>query len=319
MAKKNRKRLGSFQIPALNNASRTLLANIRFTSIDEKVKTIAITSTGPDEGKTVVCTNLACAIADSGKRVLLVDTDMRRRCIGNMLNIHPRYGLYSVLAGSASLQSAITPTEKPGLFFMDSEPNIPSPPDVLSTKRFAALVDQLRGMFDYVIFDIPPVGVFVDAAIISNLVDGTVYAIRERGEKRDAILAGVQQLKAANARILGTVITFSQEEAQNDYYYAYYNEEGKRVSKREKNEPVINESADARDIAADDIEQWARKAGIDPQQAVRAGSQAVERQREARQAAAHQGMHSPMEQFPTGAFRAVGAGNKTPRHKSTRI
>lgn len=318
MAKKNRKRVGQFQIPALNNASRTLLANIRFTSIDEKVKTIAVTSTGPDEGKTVVCANLACAIADSGKRVLLVDTDMRRRCIGTMLNIHPRYGLYSVLAGSAQLQSAITPTKKPGLFFMDSEPNIPSPPDVLSTKRFAALVDQLRGMFDYVIFDTPPVGVFVDAAIISNLVDGTVYAIRERGEKRDNIVAGVQQLKTANARILGTVITFSQEESQNDYYYAYYNEEGKRVSKREKDEPVVDESADARDIAADDIEQWARKAGIDPQQAVRAGSQAVERQREARQAAAHQGMHSPMEQFPTGAFRAVGS-SKTPRHKSTRI
>lgn len=105
MAKKNRKRVGQFQIPALNNASRTLLDNIRFTSIDEKVKTIAVTSTGPDEGKTVVCANLACAIADSGKRVLLVDTDMRRRCIGTMLNIHPRYGLYSVLAGSAQLQS----------------------------------------------------------------------------------------------------------------------------------------------------------------------------------------------------------------------
>jgi Mrp family chromosome partitioning ATPase len=112
MAKKNRKRVGQFQIPALNNASRTLLANIRFTSIDEKVKTIAVTSTSPDEGKTVVCANLACAIADSGKRVLLVDTDMRRRCIGTMLNIHPRYGLYSVLAGSAQLQSAITPHQE---------------------------------------------------------------------------------------------------------------------------------------------------------------------------------------------------------------
>ena len=161
-------------------------------------------------GKTTTCANLGIGLAREGKRVLLVDTDMRRRCIGTMLNIHPRYGLYSVLAGSAQLQSAITPTKKPGLFFMDSEPNIPSPPDVLSTKRFAALVDQLRGMFDYVIFDTPPVGVFVDAAIISNLVDGTVYAIRERGEKRDNIVAGVQQLKAANARILGTVITFSQ-------------------------------------------------------------------------------------------------------------
>ncbi len=319
MAKKNRKRLGQPKIPALNNASRTLLANIRFSSIDERIKTIAITSAAPDEGKTVVCTNLACAIAESGKTVLLVDTDMRRRSIGTMFNIHPQHGLYAVLAGSASLNEAITATDIPGLYFMDSEPNIPSPPDVLSTKRFAALVDQVRGMFDYVIFDTPPVNVFVDAAILSNLVDGTIYCIRERAEKRDAVLAGVQQLRAANARILGSVITFSQEEAQSGYYYyAYYNEEGKRVSKHEKGEPVFRESTDTRDIAADDIAQWAQRAGIDPQQAMRASDQAAQRQREARQAAALQGAHSPVEQFPTGAFRPVKEP-KTPRHKSTRI
>ncbi len=318
MAKKNRKKLGQFQIPGLNNASRTLLANIRFNSIDERVKTIAITSTAPNEGKTAVSTNLACAIAESGKTVLLVDSDLRRRCIGALLNLHPKFGLYSVLAGNAPLDGAIARTKIPGLFFMDCEPNIPSPPDVLSTKRFAALVDQVRGMFDYVIFDTPPVGVFVDAAIISNLVDGTIYVIRERAEKRDAISAGVQQLKAANARILGTVITFSQEESQSDYYYAYYNEEGKRVSKREKNAPIPTGNNNARDIAADDIAQWAHQAGIDPQQATIASNRAVEKQREARQAAARQGAHSPVEQFPTGAFRQVGGG-KAPRHKNTRI
>ncbi len=301
MAKKNRKRLSQFQIPALNNPSRTLLANIRFNSIDERIKTIAITSTSPDEGKTTVCSNLACAIAESGKTVLLVDTDMRRRNIAAMLDIHPEFGLYSVLAGNASIDEAIVETKVPGLSFMDCEPNIPSPPDVLSTKRFAALVDQVRSMFDYIIFDTPPVGVFVDAAIISNLVDGTIYCIRERAEKRNAIVSGVQQLKAANARILGTVITFSQDEAQHDYYYAYYNEEGKRVSKHEKEEPELKESEnrDTRDIADDDIDQWAEKAGIDPQQAMRASNRSA-------------------DQFPTGAFRPVGGG-KAPRHKSTRI
>lgn len=313
MAKKNRKRLGQPKIPALNNASRTLLANIRFSSIDERIKTLVVTSAAPDEGKTVVCTNLACAIAESGKTVLLVDTDMRRRSIGAMFSTHPQYGLYSVLAGTASINEAIASTDVPGLYFMDCEPNIPSPPDVLSTKRFAALVDQVRGMFDYVIFDTPPVNVFVDAAILSNLVDGTIYCIRERGEKRDAVLAGVQQLKAANAHILGSVITFSQEEAQSGYYYyAYYNEEGKRVSKHEKGEPSLKENPDSRDIAADDIAQWALRAGIDPQQAMRSSDRAAQRQSEARQ-----GAHSSVEQFPTGAFRQVGGG-KSPRHKSKR-
>ena len=138
-----------------------------------------------DEGKTQVSTNLACAIASSGKKVLIVDTDMRRRCIAGLLGIHTECGLYSVLVGQAPLKSAIYPTDRPNLYFMDSEPNIPSPPDVLSTKCFSALVDTLRDMFDYVIFDSPPIGLFVDAAIISNLVDGTLYVIRERAAKRE--------------------------------------------------------------------------------------------------------------------------------------
>ena len=310
MAKKNRKRPSQFQNPLLSNASKTLFANIRFVSIDEKVKTIVVTSTGMDEGKTQVSTNLACAIAGSGKKVLIVDTDMRRRCIAGLLGIHTERGLYSVLVGQAPLKSAIYPTDRPNLYFMDSEPNIPSPPDVLSTKRFSALVDTLREMFDYVIFDSPPIGLFVDAAIISNLVDGTLYVIRERAAKRDDVVAGVQQLKAANARILGSVITFSREEANNDYYYAYYNSEGKRVSRKDR-EKQLMENPNARDLAADDIGQWARKAGIDPKQAERRevgerprrqGSGAGMRALACPQLQAHRG---PLERAPTSSSRAA--------------
>lgn len=214
---------------------------------------------------------------------------------------------------------------------------IPSPPDLLSTKRFAALVDTLRDMFDYVIFDSPPIGLFVDAAIISNLVDGTLYVIRERAAKRDDVVAGVQQLKAANARILGSVITFSREEANNDYYYAYYNSEGKRVSHKDR-EKQLMENPNARDLAADDIGQWARKAGIDPKQAER--REAGERPRRQGSGAsvspnANAGAGMPPaaspqraarasadEQFPRGAFKPAvprRADGRAPRHKNTRI
>lgn len=335
MAKKNRKRPSQFQNPLLSNASKTLFANIRFVSIDEKVKTIVVTSTGMDEGKTQVSTNLACAIASSGKKVLIVDTDMRRRCIAGLLSIHTECGLYSVLVGQAPLKSAIYPTDRPNLYFMDSEPNIPSPPDVLSTKRFSALVDTLRDMFDYVIFDSPPIGLFVDAAIISNLVDGTLYVIRERAAKRDDVVAGVQQLKAANARILGSVITFSREEANNDYYYAYYNSEGKRVSRKDR-EKQLMENPNARDLAADDIGQWARKAGIDPKQAERRESGERPRRQNPGQAPGagagagatsgampqRAARASADEQFPRGAFKPAvprRADGRTPRHKNTRI
>lgn len=144
MAKKNHKKLGQFEIPGLRNASQTLLANIRFASVDERVKTLVITSSTPDEGKTTVSSNLALAIASAGHKVLIVETDMRRRCLASMLDLHPRNGLYAVLSGDAPLDDVIVPTKYDNLFFIDAEPNIPSPPDLLSTKRFSALVDKLR-------------------------------------------------------------------------------------------------------------------------------------------------------------------------------
>lgn len=232
MAKKSKKQLNRFFHPQLANASKTLLANIRFASVDEKVKTIVITSSMSNEGKTIVATNLANAIATSGKRVLIVDCDMRRRCIGRLLDIHPANGIYAVMTGEATLNETIMPTSIPNLYFMDSEPNIPSPPDILSTKRFASLVDKLRDLFDYVIFDTPPVSLFVDAAVLSSLVDGTIVVARQRQTKRSALVKTVQQLRTAQARILGTVVTFCNDDDSN-YYYAYYTTDGKRVNKDE--------------------------------------------------------------------------------------
>lgn len=232
MAKKSKKQLNRFVHPQLSNASKTLLANIRFASVDEKVKTLVITSSMSNEGKTIVATNLANAIATSGKRVLIVDCDMRRRCIGRLLDIHPANGIYAVMTGEATLNETIMPTSIPNLYFMDSEPNIPSPPDILSTKRFASLVDKLRDLFDYVIFDTPPVSLFVDAAVLSSLVDGTIVVARQRQTKRSALVKTIQQLRTAQARILGTVVTFCNDDDSN-YYYAYYTVDGKRVNKEE--------------------------------------------------------------------------------------
>ena len=147
----------------------------------------------------------------------------------------------------------------------------------------------------------------------------------------------MQQLKAANARILGSVITFSREEANNDYYYAYYNSEGKRVSRKDR-EKQLMENPNARDLAADDIGQWARKAGIDPKQAER--RDAGERPRRQGSGAgvspnANVGAGMPPaaspqraarasadEQFPRGAFKPAvprRADGRAPRLKNTRI
>ena len=227
--KKNTKRNAVFETTQLAEPSKALLANIRFASVDESVQSLVITSSVPDEGKTTVATNLALAMASSGKKVLLIDADMRRRSIAGRLGLHPRHGLYSVLAGDATIDEAVVSTRYPNLYFLDSEPNIPSPPDILQTRRFSEFVDSLYDRFDYMIFDAPPVGVFIDAAIIGHVVDGVVLVVREHATKREAVANAIQQLDAADVRILGVVLTFTQQSDNSYYYYSYYNEEGKRV------------------------------------------------------------------------------------------
>jgi capsular exopolysaccharide synthesis family protein len=230
VARRKKKILNRFEHPPLLNASKTLLANIRFASVDEEVKTIVVTSSAANEGKTIVATNLAYAIATSGRSVLIVEADMHYRSLNRLLDQHPAHGIYAALSGSAPLDKVIVSTRIVNLYFMDAEPNIPSPSDILSTKRCAALVEKLHEMFDYVIFDTPPVSLFVDAAILSNIADGTLFVTRQNQTKRTLASKCVQQLRVANARILGLVTTFCEGD-DSLYYYAYYTQDGKRANK----------------------------------------------------------------------------------------
>lgn len=230
MAGKKGKQRGKFEIPELSNASKTLFANICFASVDEDIKTLVVTSSAQDEGKTTVSTNLACAAASSGKKVLLVEADMRRRCIASLLGTHSRYGLVSVLLGRSSIEEAVISTGRQNLYFLDSEPNVASPIDLLLSKRFRDLVEDLSEKFDYVIFDAPPVGLFADAAAIGSAVDGSLLVVRERFAKQSEVASAIQQMRASNSRIIGAVMTFTSK-YDSDYYDASYYQEKRNVSK----------------------------------------------------------------------------------------
>ncbi|MDO5328816.1 MAG: CpsD/CapB family tyrosine-protein kinase [Coriobacteriia bacterium] len=231
-SKKNR---ASFNYPDLKNSFNTLLANIRFASIDKPIKSIVVTSVGMDEGKSTVSSNLALAIANSGKSCLLIEGDMRKRSLAKMLQVHTKFGMYSLLTGRCKPNQAITETQFQNLYFLDCEPSIPNPSDILSTKRFASLLDFVYDKYDHIIIDTPPLVSFVDGALIGTLADATLLAVREGKAKKAAVRDSIEQLKQAKANILGTVLTFSTDTTESYFYYAYYNKEGKRVSKRSKN------------------------------------------------------------------------------------
>ena len=218
MAKKKKQASNMLEV---QNAAKTLFANIRFMSPDNPIRSIVMTSSVPNEGKSMCSVELARAIATSGKTVLLVEADMRRRTLASLLNVRPAAGVYAVLTDAAPLKTAVTPTQTPNLFFLDVEPNIPNPADIISSKRYQKLVATLEDSYDYVIYDMPPVGTFVDAAILSTLVDGTVLVVKPGSTKRSELVDACEQLKKADANILGICATFC-EGTGSEYYYAYY-------------------------------------------------------------------------------------------------
>ena len=134
----------------MQNAIKTLAANIRFASVDDPIRSIAVTSSVPNEGKTTITIQLAQAMASNGKTVLLVECDMRRRSLANALGLHARTGIYSVLCGQTEIRDAVVSTLTRGMYFLDSEPHIPNPDALLNSKRFHRFVEQALGNFDYV-------------------------------------------------------------------------------------------------------------------------------------------------------------------------
>lgn len=225
MAKK--KKQGSNQLE-VQNAAKTLFANIRFMAVDDPIKSIVITSSVPNEGKSTCSVELARAMATAGKRVLLVEADMRRRSLASMLNVRAQAGTYAVLTDAVPLEAAVAPTSTQNLSLLDTEPNIPNPADLIASRRFKRLVETMEERYDYVIFDMPPVGTFVDAAVLSTLADATVMVVRPNLTKRSELAEAYEQLQKANANVIGICATFV-EGSGSEYYYAYYTGSGRRV------------------------------------------------------------------------------------------
>lgn len=207
----------------VTDSAQFLLANIRFTDVDHPVHTVVITSSIPNEGKTFVSVNLAKAMAGAGRTCLLMEGDLRKRSVAATIGVHPRHGIYSVVSGRHSLDQVIVPTAQERLFFLDAEPRIPDPPDFLGSHRYAAFLDDVSKRYDYVVIDTPPVGTFVDAAIIAAHVDATFLVIRQNFTRRNIVQQAVGQLKTAGAHLKGVIMNdCNTNDRSSSSYYDYY-------------------------------------------------------------------------------------------------
>ena len=207
------------------NAMSTLYANLGFMSVDEPMRTIVVTSSVPNEGKTTVAVGLAQVMAASGKRTLRVECDLRRRSLAGRLEAHASVGLCSVVMGEAEPGRAIVATRQARLHFLDAEAGVASPVDILDSERFRRLLGHLAARYDHVVIDTPSVGTFVDAAVIAQVADATLLVVREGFTERASVESASDQLRKAGANIVGTVMNCC-DSATSSYYDAYEKKEG---------------------------------------------------------------------------------------------
>lgn len=190
---------------ASNEAYKTLRTNIQFSGRD--VKTICITSSLPNEGKTVVSFRLATALAESGKKVLFIDADLRKSVIISRLKINNGVnGLSQYLSGMNSLEEVINNTnvENVDIIFTGILP--PHPSEMLASEEFKDLVRSLREEYDYVIIDTPPLGVVIDSAHVAEICDGTILVIESNNVSYRLIQKVLKQLTTGKCRVLGAVL-----------------------------------------------------------------------------------------------------------------
>lgn len=202
---------------------RTIRTNIQFSMVDTDLKTLSITSAGPGAGKSTISANLAVSFANEGKKVLIVDTDMRKPTVHKTFRLPNHDGLTTLLTDkSAVLSSIIHRLETENLFVLTSGAIPPNPAELLGSNRMMQLKAELEDIFDLVIFDLPPVIAVTDAQIMASKTDGTIFVINKGGADKEMVLKAKELLDKVQANVLGAV--FNRVETKNDHYYAYYGE-----------------------------------------------------------------------------------------------
>ena len=205
-------------------AYRTLRSSIEFAAVDAPIRTVLVTSAAPGEGKTVTAANLAVVFAQAGRKVVLVDADLRKPRVHTMFNLSNARGLTTMLRGEAVRPDVVSQaTEEDNLRVLTTGPLPPNPAELLGSHRMQAVVGLLKESADLVVFDSPPLQAVTDSALLSSFLDGTLLVVDAGRSRRRAVRSASEILTQAGANVLGVVLNRMPAKAQADYG-GYYGE-----------------------------------------------------------------------------------------------
>ena len=212
----------------VSEAYRTVRTGLYFSNRGKTLKVIQVTSPVPGDGKSTLSCNLAVTMAQSGRRVLLIDADLRRPRVAKIFGIDSDVGVAAVVAGKVELEDAIQAGPVPSLSILPGGKRPSNPAEILSSERFTNLVEMLRDKYDLIIIDTPPLLAVSDPGAVAGVVDGVVMTMRLRRNVKPLALRAKAILESVHANLLGVVINGVSSEAgygynydYNDYRYAY--------------------------------------------------------------------------------------------------
>ena len=223
LAAKSERKTGSYGGNTVLESYRLLRTNLQFSNIDRPISSIMVTSALPGEGKSITAVNLATAFAMAGRRVLLVDADLRRPSLHTKLAVAKHPGVTNVLLGTSTIEEALQETGVTNLRILTSGLLPPNPAELFGSNAMLCLHQDLQALCDIVIFDTPPVLAAADAQVLSASVDGVLFVLQHGMTRKSALRHATQVLKQARANILGIVFNRVDPAGKRDeHYYSYY-------------------------------------------------------------------------------------------------
>lgn len=201
---------------------RAIRTNIEYSNVDQNTKTILVTSSDKNEGKTTTVSNLAVSFANLNKKVLLIDCDLRNASIHKMFKINNIYGLTDILAKDRAVDKCIQETELKNLYVLTAGAIPPNPAEILSSEKMKNLIEDLKNIYDYIFIDTPPIGLVTDAGALSSFIDGVVLVVKSESVEKKYLEETKKKLDAVDARILGAILNSYKSEQKDYNYYSYY-------------------------------------------------------------------------------------------------
>ncbi|MGA7124227.1 MAG: CpsD/CapB family tyrosine-protein kinase, partial [Polyangiaceae bacterium] len=209
-------------LSGIAESARSIRTNLMFMNPDRPFRRLLISSAAPMEGKTTVACSIAIALAQGGQRVCIVDCDLRRPRLHRIFDRAGDAGVTNVVVGEATVDEVAKPTTVENLWSIPAGPVPPNPADMLHSDRFRKFLDELAERFDRVVIDSPPVAAVTDSAVLSTLVDGTVFVVRAFKTSKQLAKQGLRILRDVDARVVGAVLNAVNLSKHEYGYYQYY-------------------------------------------------------------------------------------------------